>query len=124
VSTPAKRPDYVTPDGTEVWMERKNQKTRFLDAAGRQVGPVHRNLVPAVVWARCEGWTDPSAPQWLNDGVIAEVRAGGVLERPATPPVTRHHEPAAVAETVDAFLSAPRKPAVPEASSRPRRRSR
>jgi hypothetical protein len=71
------RPDYVTPDGTEVWIERKRQKTRFLDAFGRQVGPVHRNLVPAIVWARANRWRDPSLPQWFNDGVIAEVAAGG-----------------------------------------------
>lgn len=68
------RPDYVTCDGVEVWMERKGQKTRFLDAAGEQVGPVHANLVPAVVWARHHGWRDPTSPDWWNDGVIDEVR--------------------------------------------------
>ena len=72
------RPDYVTTDGTEVWIERKRQKTRFLYARGRQVGPVHRNLAPAVVWARTQGCRDPSLPQWFNDGAIAEVSAGGV----------------------------------------------
>ena len=71
------RPDYVTTDGTEVWIERKSQRTRFLDAGGNQVGPVHRNLAPAVVWARVHGWRDPSLPDWFNDGVIAEVAAGG-----------------------------------------------
>jgi hypothetical protein len=71
------RPDYVTADGVEVWMERKRQKTRFLDRHGSQVGPVHRNLAPAVIWARAQGWRDPSLPQWFNDGVIAEVSAGG-----------------------------------------------
>ena len=71
------RPDYVTTDGVEVWMERKCQKTRFLDARGEQVGPVHRNLVPAIVWARSQGWRDPSLPDWFNDGAIAEVAAGG-----------------------------------------------
>lgn len=70
------RPDYVTPDGTEVWMERKRQKTRFLDASGNQHGPVHANLGPAVVWARSQGWRDP-LPDWFNDGCIAEVAAGG-----------------------------------------------
>jgi hypothetical protein len=71
------RPDYVTTDGVEVWMERKRQKTRFLDVAGGQVGPVHANLGPAVCWARAQGWRDPSLPQWFNDGAIAEVSAGG-----------------------------------------------
>lgn len=66
------RPDYVTTDGTEVWIERKHQKTRFLDASGTQIGPVHRNLAPAVVWARRQGWRDPSLPDWFNDGAIAD----------------------------------------------------
>jgi hypothetical protein len=30
-----------------------------------------------VVWARAQGWRDPSLPQWFNDGATAEVRAGG-----------------------------------------------
>jgi len=71
------RPDFVTTDGVEVWMERKGQKTRFLDGHGNQVGPVHRNLAPAIIWARAHGWRDPSLPQWFNDAVIAEVSAGG-----------------------------------------------
>ncbi len=66
-------PDYVTPDGVEVWIERKSQRTRFLDARGAQVGPVHRNLAPAIAWARAHGWRDPSLPEWFNDGAIAEV---------------------------------------------------
>lgn len=71
------QPDYVTTDGRPVWMERKGQKTRFLDAEGSQVGPVHANLVPAIIWARAHKWRDPSLPGWLNDGCIAEVAAGG-----------------------------------------------
>jgi hypothetical protein len=71
----AGRPDYLTADGTEVWIERKHQKTRFLDSAGHQVGLVHQNLGPAIVWARAHGWRDPSMPQWFNDGAIAEVAA-------------------------------------------------
>ena len=71
------RPDFVTTDGVPVWMERKRQKARFLDAEGNQVGPVHANLVPAIVWARAQGWRDPSLPEWLNDACIAEVAAGG-----------------------------------------------
>jgi hypothetical protein len=72
------RPDFVTTDGVEVWMERKRQKTRFLDCRGSQVGPVHCNLGPAIVWARAHGWHDPSLPEWFNDAVIAEV-SGQVL---------------------------------------------
>lgn len=77
VNTDPNAPDYVTTDGVEVWIERKHQKTRFLDKDGNQVGPVHRNLVPAIVWARNEGWRNPSDPDWWNDAVIADVRAGG-----------------------------------------------
>lgn len=77
VDTRHDRPDYVTTDGVEVWMERKRQKTRFLDAAGNQVGPVHCNLAPAVVWARAQGWRDPGLPDWFNDEAIADVAAGG-----------------------------------------------
>ena len=71
------RPDFVTTEGVPVRMERKGQKTRFLDAAGNQVGPVHANFVPAIVWARAQKWTDPSLPDWFNDACIAEVAAGG-----------------------------------------------
>jgi hypothetical protein len=71
------RPDYVTTDGVEVWIERKGQKTRFLDADGNQAGPAHANLAAAVAWARMQGWRDPALPDWFNDGCIAEVRAGG-----------------------------------------------
>jgi hypothetical protein len=71
------RPDYVTADGVEVWIERKARKTRFLDACGSQVGPVHGNLAPAIIWARVHGRRDPSLPQWFNDGAIAEASAGG-----------------------------------------------
>jgi len=78
------RADYVTGDGLEVWMERPakgsrgHQKTRFVDADGNQVGPVHDNLVPAVVWAMNEGWRDPSMPDWFNESATERVRAGGM----------------------------------------------
>ena len=87
------RPDYVTPDGVEVWIERKHQKTRFLDAAGNQVGPVHRNLAPAVVWARVHGWRDPSLPGWFNDGAIAEAAAGGVPVQAGRQAAPAGHKP-------------------------------
>jgi len=75
------RPDYVTTDGVEVWMERKKIRTRFLDAAGAQVGPWHKNLVPAIVWAAAAGWTDPSVPAWWSAAVTAEVRANSTSRR-------------------------------------------
>lgn len=77
------RVDYVTTDGVEVWIERPaqgsrgQQATRFVDAAGNQVGPVHKNLVPAICWAMNEGWTDPSVPDWFNESAVEFVRSGG-----------------------------------------------
>lgn len=72
------RPCFVTPDGVEVWTKRpKGQRTWFVDADGNQVGPVHRNLVPAHVWARANGWRDPTAPDWWNDACAREIAAGG-----------------------------------------------
>lgn len=77
------RPSYVTDEGVEVWIERpaqgsrSAQKTRFVDAEGTQHGPVHVNLVPAIVWAIAQGWRDPSSPDWWNDELAAEVAAGG-----------------------------------------------
>lgn len=85
VDTDPDRPDFVTAQGVLVWMERKRQKTRFLDAQGNQVGPIHKNFVPALVWARAQGWRDPSAPDWFNDAVIAEVRAGGAAPQAGQP---------------------------------------
>lgn len=86
------RPDYVTPDGVEVWAERKVQKVRYLDAFGNQVGPTHKNLVQAVVWATLNGWRDPFAPDWWNDEVYEQTKAsatgalgaweGGWVDRP------------------------------------------
>jgi hypothetical protein len=82
VNTEPDRPHFVTTDGVLVWMERKRQKTRFLDAEGNQVGPVAPNFVEAIVWARKQGWRDPSVPDWFNDAVIAEVAAGGSAPQP------------------------------------------
>lgn len=65
---------YMTTKGVQVWMWRKGQKVRYYDAAGAQVGPEHRNVVPAIVWAAAEGWIDPLTPM-LSIAVTAEVRA-------------------------------------------------
>lgn len=88
------RVDYVTPEGVEVWMERKgnSQRVRFLDAFGNQVGPVHANVVPATTWAVLNGWRDPSSPDWWNDETYEQTKAsvdgeldswsGGWTDRP------------------------------------------
>lgn len=68
------RPSFVTDTGIAVWMWRKGQRVRFLTAEGTQVGPEHRNVFPAVVSAYAAGWSDPSAPEWLNRGCQAEVQ--------------------------------------------------
>lgn len=53
-------PTYVTdPNRVEVWMWRKGQRVRFYDVDGNQIGPEHRNVAPAIVWAANEGWIDP-----------------------------------------------------------------
>lgn len=74
------RVDYVTPDGIEVWAERKQQKVRYLDAFGDQVGPTHKNLVQAVEWAALNDWRHPSDPDWWNDQVIAQTKASAAGE--------------------------------------------
>lgn len=74
------KPDYVTDIGTEVWLERKKQRTRFLDRSGNQVGPWHSNLVPAIIWARYHGWVDPTLPDWFNQECIDEVRANSQVK--------------------------------------------
>lgn len=79
------RPDFRTTDGVLVWIERKTIRTRFLNAAGEQVGPWHANFVPAIIWAAAQGWRDPSAPDWLNDAVIAEVARGGAEPQEGQP---------------------------------------
>lgn len=82
-------PDYITDEGISVWIERPakgtkgQQKTRFVDADGNQVGRIHTNLVPAIVYAAHSGWRSPGSPDWFNDAVIEEVRAGGA-------PLDRH----------------------------------
>jgi hypothetical protein len=75
------RVDYITDEGVEVWLERPakgtrgEQRTRFVDRDGNQVGPIHVNLYPAIVYASYYGWRDPSMPKWAQDASIREVRA-------------------------------------------------
>jgi hypothetical protein len=67
-------PHYVTPpNGLAVWMWRKRQRVRFYDEKGNQVGPEHKNVVPAVIWAAANGWIDPESVN-LSIGCIVEVR--------------------------------------------------
>jgi hypothetical protein len=65
-------PHYRTTDGTEVWMWRKGQRVRYFDTHGVQVGPEHRNVAPAVVYAAANCWVDPDQP-WLSLAVSLEV---------------------------------------------------
>lgn len=57
-------PAYVTSEATArpVWMTRKGQKVRFVDATGEQVGPEQANVAPACCFAASEGWIDPTNP--------------------------------------------------------------
>lgn len=97
-------PSYVTPEGIEVWIERPakgtkgHQKTRFVDVHGVQVGPIHENLVPAIVYALYYGWRDPSVPRSFQDAAIRDVRertvkhpgGGGPAWAPETAIGTEH----------------------------------
>ena len=66
----------VLPGGAYVVMRRKAQRVRFAEVAtGRQIGPEHKNIVPAMIWAHAQGWDDPTAPAWLNAGVKREIEA-------------------------------------------------
>ena len=68
-------PHYVTPPNRiAVWMWRKGQRVRYFDEKGIQVGPEHKNVVPAVIWAAANGWIDPVAVN-LSIACILEVRA-------------------------------------------------
>lgn len=64
---------YQTPDGDVVYMWRKGQRVRFYAADARQVGPEHRNVVPAVAWAHAHDWFDPTCPAWSRT-VTTEIR--------------------------------------------------
>lgn len=69
-------------DGSYVELWRRGQQCRFYDGDGQQVGPEHRNVVPAIVWAYHETeWVDSDAPAWLDAGVRREVRAKSTVRR-------------------------------------------
>lgn len=70
---------YVTPQGIAVWMWRKGSRVRFYDARGKQVGPEHKNVYPATIYAAAHAWVDPAAPN-LSLACISEVR-GQLAER-------------------------------------------
>lgn len=46
--------------GRQIFMHRRGQKVRFYDRNGRQVGPEHRNVAPAMAWAHASGYYSPS----------------------------------------------------------------
>jgi len=75
---------YVTPQGIAVWMWRKGVRVRFYDARGEQVGPEHKNVYPATIWAAANAWVDPASPM-LSLACIAEVRHQ-IAERAAMDP--------------------------------------
>lgn len=64
---------YVTPQGIAVWMYRKGQRVRFYDMRGKQVGPQHKNVYPATIYAAANAWVDPTSPN-LSLACITEVR--------------------------------------------------
>lgn len=69
---------WETPERVLVWMYRKGQRVRFLDAEGTQVGPEHANVAPALVWKAHAGWidtTDRGLSAVLNAGIRAETKA-------------------------------------------------
>lgn len=66
---------YVVPEtGICVWMFRNGQRVRFYDARGNQVGPEHKNVMPAICWASGQAWIDPSNPN-LSIACTVEVRS-------------------------------------------------
>ena len=65
-------------DADRVWMFRKGQRCRFYTADGQQVGPEHRNVVPAIRWAHAQGWIDSTIPAWLDQGIKREIATGGI----------------------------------------------
>jgi hypothetical protein len=83
----SERAAYHTSHDGSVWMHRKGQKVRFFDATGKQVGPEHRNVYPAMIWAAAAGWIDPSAPM-ISIACNVEVRKQ-LEERAAMDPKTR-----------------------------------
>jgi hypothetical protein len=68
-------PSFITDQGIRVWMWRKGQRVRLATASGTQIGPEQRNVAPALCAAYAAGWTDPSCPDWLNEGCIQEMKA-------------------------------------------------
>lgn len=79
---------WCTPDRRLVEMQRKGQRVRFFDTeTGEQVGPEHRNVVPAMCAAAFAGWLDCNAPAWLAAGMVREVREKARLkgQKPTSP---------------------------------------
>lgn len=65
-------------DGATVLMRRKAQRVQFFTQAGEPVGPEHRNVVPALIWAWASGspLSDPTADPVLMAGIRREIAAG------------------------------------------------
>jgi len=60
------------------WVRRNGQRVRFYNTDGIQVGPEHRNVAPAIVWAAFHGWLDPAQPA-LSLACTDEVRANSTF---------------------------------------------
>lgn len=61
-------------DGAVVLMRRKAQRVRFF-AGDEQVGPEHRNVAPALIWAwsKDSPLADPNVEPWLLAGVRRQI---------------------------------------------------
>jgi hypothetical protein len=62
---------YRRPDGSIVWMYRgKQNRVRFYDKDGKQVGPEQKNVAPAVAAAITQGWVQLDQllanPEWVD----------------------------------------------------------
>lgn len=76
-------PHYRTQSGLELTMRRKNQKTRFFDAKGKQIGPEQSNVAPAVAYAMHQRWTDLSRVPFTTDQPVSAERGNRRLSRSA-----------------------------------------
>lgn len=55
---------WITDTGLQVWMWRKGQKVRFLTATGKQIGPTHANVYPAM--NKAIGISEPEVMAWYR----------------------------------------------------------
>lgn len=76
------RPDYLTcPDRTPAWMYKRGQRVRFYDANANMVGPEHRHVAAAIVWAAMNSWWIVDQSANFNAALYVEVRTNQVRDR-------------------------------------------